>query len=92
MTDERALKLARLVYADYMEQVAAAKGDTLAEGQREKCLRGDYDHQHGVQIALAAIKLTTQLAAEYAHAHAHFGVKAGLLRFKHLPADGGENV
>lgn len=87
MTDERALKLARNVYAQYIRD---KNGEDVDEAKVQELVNGDIDGLHGVQIAIAAIKATTQLAAEYAHAHAHFGVKAGLLHFEHLPVDGGE--
>jgi hypothetical protein len=55
LTEAQALATARRVYWQYMERTAAERGHSLATGEREKCLRGDLDHQHGVQIGLAAI-------------------------------------
>ena len=52
------VECAREIYWQYMEETAAAKGSAVAPGEREKCLRGDLDHQHGVQIALRAIRST----------------------------------
>ena len=57
------LALARYVYWQYMERTAAEKGVAVGLGEKEKCLRGDFDHQHGVQIALAAIIETSERAA-----------------------------
>lgn len=50
-----ALREARHIYWQYMEDIAAAKGAEMAEGQKEKCLAGDMDDQHGIQIALRAL-------------------------------------
>ncbi|UXC93094.1 hypothetical protein EGM87_22625 [Sphingobium sp. RSMS] len=58
------LHRAREIYWQYMEEVAAAKGDSVALGEREKCLRGDLDHQHGVQIALRALMARTPSALQ----------------------------
>lgn len=57
------IAMARYCYWQYMEKIAADRGNTVGIGEKEKCLRGDYDHQHGIQIALAAIKETTERAA-----------------------------
>ena len=58
------IERARYVYWQYMEATAAAKGDTVALGEKEKCLRGDFDHQHGVQIAAAALSAQASRVAE----------------------------
>ncbi|API58504.1 hypothetical protein BSL82_03610 [Tardibacter chloracetimidivorans] len=65
MTDERALKLARKVAKPYLIRIVAPM--KLDEAHLDA---GGYDDTNAVQIALAAIKLTTQLAAEMAVKHA----------------------
>lgn len=65
-TNEAARKLARNIYWQYLERVATERGYKLTPGEKERCLHGRLDRRHGVQIAIAAIEKTTELAAKAA--------------------------
>lgn len=57
------IERARYIYWQYMEETAARRGIAVALGEKEKCLRGDLDEQHGIQIALRAIAHPVEIEA-----------------------------
>lgn len=81
---ERALVMARQVYADYGAEKARQAGDDVNTDWVAKVLAGEADETHGVKIALAAILSTTELAARLVDEHGIFSIAREIRDGAHL--------